>query len=134
MAAGRHHAGLEQSGGGGAACGRKYGPVMRVSVVRGGGFGGLVLSSTADTERLSAPDRQKLAALVEQAGLRGAPAAPEPREPGPDRFTYALTIEDEGSTWRATYSERSLPGEVRDLISWVSSISGHEDNIEPPGG
>lgn len=107
--------------------------MVRVSVVRGGGLGGLVLSSTADTERLSLRDRQKLAVLVERAGLRDAPPAPEPGEPRPDRFTYAVTVEDEGSTWRATYSEQSLPAEVRDLISWVSSISGHEDDIEPPG-
>lgn len=110
------------------------GHVVRVSVVRGGGFGGLVQSSTADTECLSPRDRRKLAALVEQAGLCDAPAAPEPGEPGPDRFTYAVTVEDKGSTRRATYSERSLPGEVRNLISWVSSISGHEDDIKPPGG
>jgi hypothetical protein len=116
-----------------ATSGRKYGHVVRVSVVRGGGFGGLVRSSTADTEHLSPPDRQKLAALVEQAGLSGAPAAPEPIDPGPDRFTYAVTVEDKGQTWRAIYSERSLPREVRDLISWVSSISSHEDDIEPPG-
>lgn len=108
--------------------------MVRVSVVRGGGFGGLIRTSTADTERLSPSDRQKLAALVEQAGLFDAPAAPEPDEPGPDRFTYAVTVEDKGQTRKATYSERSLPGEVRNLISWVSSVSGHEDHIEPPGG
>lgn len=108
--------------------------MVRVSVVRGGGFAGLVQSSTADTERLSSRDRQKLAALVEQAGLPGAAAAPEPGEPGPDRFTYAVTVEDKGQTWQSTYSERSLPRQVRDLISWVSSVSSHEDDVEPPGG
>jgi hypothetical protein len=117
-----------------AANGRKYGHVVRVSVVRGGGFGGLIRSSTADTERLSPRDGEKLAALVEQAGLSGARTPPEPGEPGPDRFTYAVTVEDKGQTWRATYSERSLPGEVRNLITWVSSIGGHEDDIRPPGG
>ena len=108
--------------------------MVRVSVVRGGGFGGLLRTSTADTERLSSSDRQKLAALVEQAGLFDAPAVPDPEEPGPDRFTYAVTVEDQGKTRRATYSELSLPEEVRNLISWVSSVSGHEDDIEPPGG
>ena len=86
-----------------------------------------------DTEHLSPRDLQKLAALVEQAALFDAPV-PEPGEPEPDRFTYEVTVEDKGQTWKATYSERALPGEVRNLISWVTSISSHKDDIGPPGG
>jgi len=134
MAAGRYHTGLEHAELEQRGQWKENGHVVRVSVVRGGGFGGLTRTSIADTERLSPPDRQKLAALVEQARLFDAPAAPEPEEPGPDRFTYAVTVESEGQTRRVTYSERSLPGEVRDLISWISSIDSHEDQIEPPGG
>ena len=107
---------------------------MRVSVVRGGGFGGLVRTTTADTERLSAGDRRQLAALVRQAGLFDAPKAPSPEEPEPDRFTYAVTVEDDGRRRKIGYSERSLPEGVRNLISWVSTVDGHEESIEPPGG
>ena len=107
---------------------------MRVSVVRGGGFGGLVRTTTADTERLSPGDRQQLAMLVRQAGLFDAPTAPSPEEPEPDRFTYAVTVEDDGQRRKIGYSEQSLPEGVRNLISWVSTVDGHEESIEPPGG
>jgi hypothetical protein len=107
---------------------------MRVSVVRGGGFGGLIRTTTADTDRLSPRDRQELAVLVRQAGLSSAPVAPSPEEAEPDRFTYAVTVEDEGHRRRAWFSERSLPGEVRKLISWVGEVSGHQESVEPPGG
>jgi hypothetical protein len=115
--------------------------MVRVSVSRGGGFGGLVRTSTADTDRLSARDGRQLTALVKRAGLAGGPAPareappePGPKEPGPDRFIYAVIVEDQGQTRQARFSERSLPAEVRNLISWVGSVSGHEDDIEPPGG
>jgi Emfourin len=106
---------------------------MRVSVVRGGGLGGLARTTTADTDRLAPADRQELAALVRQAGLLDAPAPASPGEPEPDRFTYTVTVEDQGHERRARFSERSLPGEVRNLINWVGTASGHEESIEPPG-
>ena len=107
---------------------------MRVSVIRGGGFGGLVRTTAADTERLSPGDRDKLTALVRQAGLLGAPAAPGSAEPEPDRFTYAVTVEDGGQRHEASFSERSLPEAVRNLISWVATVDGHEESVQMPGG
>ncbi len=107
---------------------------MRVSVVRGGGLGGLIRTTIADVDRLSPGDRQELAVLVRRAGLADARAAPSSEEPEPDRFTYSVTVEDQGQRRTTGFSERSLPDEVRKLISWVSTVSGHEESIEPPGG
>ena len=55
-------------------------------------------------------------------------------EPEPDRFTYAVTVQDQGQECKARFSERSLPGEIRNLISWVGGVTGHEESIGPPGG
>jgi len=109
---------------------------VRVSVIRGGGFGGLVRTTAADTKRLSPADGDKLAALVRQAGLLDAPAAQaRDQAPGePDRFTYAVTVEDEGQRRAASFPERSLPDAVRNLISWVGTVDGHEESVEMPGG
>ena len=107
---------------------------MRVSVVRGGGLAGLIRTTVADTDRLSPGDRQELAVLVRRAGLVDAQPAPGSEEPEPDRFTYSVTVEDQGQNRTMGFSERSLPDEVRNLISWVSTVSGHEESIEPPGG
>ena len=85
------------------------------------------------TDQLSPGDRQKLAALVGQSGLFDAPAARGAEEPEPDRFTYAVTVEDEGLRREVRFSERSLTDPVRNLISWVGSVDGHEESIEGPG-
>jgi len=109
---------------------------VRVSVIRGGGFGGLVRTTAADTKQLSPADRDKLAALVRQAGLLDAPAAagPGPGEPEPDRFTYVVTVEDQGQRHQASFPERSLPEPVRNLITWVGTVDGHEESVGMPGG
>jgi len=114
--------------------GGTYAHTVRVSVVRGGGFSGLVRTTSVATDQLSPGDRQKLAALVGQSGLFDAPAAPRTEEPEPDRFTYAVTVQDQGRTRTAGFSERSLPEGVRNLISWVSTVDGHQESIGPPGG
>jgi hypothetical protein len=113
-----------------------YAHIVRVSVVRGGGFGGLVRTTAADTRRLSPGDGDRLRALVRQAGLLNGPAGSGsgPGEPEPDRFTYAVTVEDEGLRREARFSERSLTDAVKNLISWVGSVDGHEESIEGPGG
>jgi hypothetical protein len=104
---------------------------VRVSVVRAGGLAGLVRTTTADTDRLSPGDSQKLAALVRQAGLEGA--APNREEPEPDRFTYQVIVQDQQRHHVTGFSERSLPASVRNLISWMSTVDGHEDMLGPPG-
>jgi hypothetical protein len=114
--------------------GGTYAHIVRVSVVRGGGFSGLVRTTTVATDQLSPGDRHKLAALVRRSGLDDAPAAPSTGEPEPDRFTYAVTVEDQGQTHTAGFSERSMPEGVRNLIAWVSTVDGHQESIGPPGG
>lgn len=106
---------------------------MRVSVVRGGGLAGLIRTVSADSDQLAPDDRRELAALVRQTGLLGAPAAGS-GAPEPDRFTYTVTVEDHGHSRTVAFPERSLPAEVRNLISWVNTVSGHEETIGPPGG
>lgn len=135
MAAGWNHRCVKRRvPGANAAGGWPYAHTVRVSVVRGGGFGGLVRTTTADTDHLSPQDREELAALVRQAGLLETRSATSAEEPEPDRFTYAVTVQDQGQEHQARFSERSLPGEVRNLISWVGAVNGHQETIEPPGG
>ena len=106
---------------------------MRVSVVRGGGLAGLIRTVSADSDQLAPSDRRELAALVQQTGLLDAETVPGSGEHEPDRFTYTVTVEDRGRRRKIAFPERSLPEEVRNLISWVNTVSGHEESIEPPG-
>jgi hypothetical protein len=107
---------------------------MKVSIVRGGGFGGLVTVTTADTAALAPEDASTLRAKVEQAGLFDLPEhlSGPPRQPHP--FAYALTVEDQGRSHTVRVSEEYVPEALGSLITWVSSVEGREERVAPPGG
>jgi len=109
---------------------------VRVSVVRGGGLAGVVETTTADSERLSAGDAALLRDKVDQSGFFDLPgdveraAAPA----GADRFHYAVTVEDAERTHTVRRAEPELPEALGALIAWVSSVPGAETGLTPPGG
>ena len=107
--------------------------VMKLSIVRGGGFGGLVTVTSADTASLAPEDAGTLRAKVEKTGLFDLPEhmSGPPRQPHP--FTYAVTVEDQGRTHTVRVSEEDLPESLSALISWVSSVEGREERVVPPG-
>src|SRR5437763_1786412 len=67
---------------------------MRASLERTGGFAGVRLASTADTEELSPEDAQRLKQLVDSANFFQLPEADATSKSLPDRFQYTLTVED----------------------------------------
>jgi Emfourin len=107
--------------------------VMKVSIVRGGGFGGLVTVTTADTASLAPEDAERLRAEVEQTGLFDLPEhmSGPPQQPHP--FSYAVTVEDQDRTHTVRVSEEDLPESLSSLVSWVSSVEGREERVVPPG-
>ncbi|GAA4195250.1 hypothetical protein GCM10022252_40780 [Streptosporangium oxazolinicum] len=106
---------------------------MKVSIVRGGGVAGLVTVTTVDSASLTPDDDAELRARVERAGLSGAPERPEPPEGRPDRFDYELTVEDGGRVLTTRAREGDLPGPLRALISYVTSLPGRQERVGPPG-
>ncbi|MEU4541138.1 protealysin inhibitor emfourin [Streptosporangium sp. NPDC023825] len=109
---------------------------MKVSIVRGGGIAGLVTVITVDSASLAPQAATELRARVERAGLSGPPERPGPPEggtAGPDRFDYELTVEDGGRVLTTRAREGDLPGPLRALISYVTSLPERRERIGPPG-
>ncbi|GAA5079439.1 hypothetical protein HNP84_009903 [Thermocatellispora tengchongensis] len=102
---------------------------MKVSVVRGGGFAGLVTTTTADTASLDPGDAEALRAKVGRVDLTAPP--PAERGAGPaDVPAYKVTVEDDGRVQELRVSESGLTPALRDLISYVGSVPGHEERVE----
>jgi hypothetical protein len=93
---------------------------MRITVERSGGVAGIIRRQEVDTSRLPADDAKRLTALAAGAGK----AAPPPAMPQPDRFVYAVTIEDGGKTTTCTLSEAGLPKEWQALLDEVRRLAG----------
>jgi hypothetical protein len=92
--------------------------VARIELVRSGGFAGLSLRSSVDTSADPAVDAdagwyaEQLAAL----DLPSLAAAP-PGEPQPDRYRYALSVQDDdGVSHDLEFGETAVPPELHPLL------------------
>jgi hypothetical protein len=70
---------------------------------------------------------------VKEAGVFDLPSRITTDSPQPDRFNYAVTVQDEGREHTIMASEEALPESVRDLVSYVKNVPGREDEVGPPG-
>jgi hypothetical protein len=106
---------------------------MKVSVVRGGGVAGIVQTTIADSEALAPDDAEVLRAKVDEAGFFDLPPDAGGSPGGPDRFVYAVTVEDDDRAHTVRRAEPDLPDGLGELIAWVSSVPGRRDELSPPG-
>ncbi|MCL4507050.1 MAG: hypothetical protein M1434_03330 [Chloroflexi bacterium] len=96
---------------------------MRASLERTGGFAGMRLTATVDSDTLGDNDAKRFEQLVESSDFFRLPAQLAPQKPQPDRFQYTLTIENNGDKHTVTASEAALPANVRPLIDWLTRIA-----------
>lgn len=68
---------------------------MRIYFERSGGFMGLRLAGTVDTDALTAEEADGLKAMIESAEFFSLPSQLPPASEGGDRFHYKLVVEDE---------------------------------------
>ena len=87
---------------------------MKVSVVRRGGFAGIPVSTTVDSDELPADTLQ---ALRETVGAPRSGAQP----PGADRFTYELTLGEGVAATSALVPEHELPDALGPLLDRLAT-------------
>jgi DNA-binding transcriptional LysR family regulator len=105
---------------------------LKVSVVRGGGLTGLVITTTVDSAALSSDDASTLRAMVDGADLAGLPPTTS-RPNHPDAESFRITVENDGNRESVVLTERDLSPAVRSLIEWVESAPAREESVNPPG-
>ena len=106
---------------------------MKLSIVRGGGFSGLVITKTVSSDSLSPEDAETLRKKIDEADLFHGPTnLGGDQEKCPDSYGYLIELEDEGREHTVVFNEENLTGPVRSLISWVDSLQGVAETIGPP--
>lgn len=106
---------------------------MKVSIIRGGGLAGIVTRTAVESEWLPAESAHELRERVAKARVFDLPEEVRGRPDQADRFSYAVTVEDQGRARTVRLAEEALPEEVRELVSWVESVPEREEGIERPG-
>jgi len=89
---------------------------LRIHLRRTGGFSGLVLNATVDTESLPPVDARDLHTMVEAAKFFDLPSKVGTSALGADRFSYVLTIEAEGRSHTVEMGEGAVPEGLSPLV------------------
>ncbi|MFQ5916035.1 MAG: protealysin inhibitor emfourin [Nitrospinota bacterium] len=99
------------------------GKTLRVQWERTGGFAGMRMAATIDSEALSQEEARRLRELVEAAGFFELPEEIAGPAEGADRFLYTLTVEMEGRRHTVRTSEAAAPPGLRSLIRWLTNAA-----------
>ncbi|MBZ5551090.1 MAG: hypothetical protein LAO21_00105 [Acidobacteriia bacterium] len=89
---------------------------MRIRLQRSGGFAGIKLSSSVDTEELGADQAGRITKMVEGAAFFELPDTLKSARPMPDRFVYRIQVEEGGRVKEVEVDEASLPDQLKPLV------------------
>ena len=96
---------------------------MRVSFERTGGFAGMRVTATIDSQELPPEEERKLRSMVEAADFFQLPATLPTPAPGADRFVYKLTVESDGQRHAVEASDAAVPPSLRPLVEWLTAAA-----------
>ena len=96
---------------------------MRIDFDRSGGFAGIRLSATLDTDALAAQQAAQLQNLIDDADFFGLPGRLMPETAMPDAFEYHVQISSAHRTHAIVAAEGSIPDGLRPLLDYLTSLS-----------
>lgn len=96
---------------------------MHIEFVRSGGFAGIRLAASIDTQNLPAEQATTLDKLIADSDFFDLPEQIKPPTPGPDRFEYEVGISSAGQTHSVNVSEAVIPDRLRPLLDLLTTIA-----------
>lgn len=96
---------------------------MRIHFERSGGFAGMRVTVTVDTELLSPQEAHDLERSVDAARFFELPATITAPIPGADRFCYKITVEAEGQRHTIEVDDAALPDKLRPLLQRLTTLA-----------
>lgn len=96
---------------------------MKIEFERTGGFAGMQIAATIDTNALSPKDAQNLREMVDAADFFHLPATIRSQSGGADSFQYRVTIEDEGRKHTVEAGEGGASAELRSLLRRLTVLA-----------
>ena len=96
---------------------------MNIEFVRSGGFAGIRLAGSFDTQQLLPEQASTLDKLIEDAGFFSLPGQIRPGSTGPDRFQYKVVITSAGKTHSIMVDDSVMPDKLRPLIDYLTNLA-----------
>ncbi len=96
---------------------------MQIEFKRTGGFAGMRLSASVDTQQLRQDQGARLEKMVADVGFFGLPENIKPASPTPDRFEYSISVSSAGQAHTVVVSEASVSEELRPLLDYLTTLA-----------
>jgi hypothetical protein len=96
---------------------------MKVNFERTGGFAGMRMAFTLDSESLAPEERNRLEQNLASAGFFNLPAKMTSPQGGADRFHYRIQIEEPGRKHSVEFGETAAPDELQPLIQQLTLLA-----------
>ena len=95
---------------------------MKIQLERSGGFTGIPLRSSIDTDLLDPEESKALEAMVASTGFFELPASFLSPKTGADRFNYKLTVADKARSHTIEFNEANAPESLSPLIKKMTLL------------
>lgn len=96
---------------------------MRIEFVRTGGFAGLRLAATIDSDSLPPEEVQQLQEALDSARFFTLPPQLYGEDEGMDRFQYEITVSDGERQHTVQAGDASLPESVQPLVHKLERLA-----------
>ncbi len=94
---------------------------MQILFERSGGFAGIRMTKSIQSEELPAEEERVLCELVEAAHFFELPAVMRASDRGADRFQYRVTVEGDERKHSIQVDEAAAPPALKALLNWLSA-------------
>ncbi|MCY7276739.1 MAG: hypothetical protein LH702_24150 [Phormidesmis sp. CAN_BIN44] len=101
---------------------------MKVTFERSGGFAGMLMTATVDTEILPISEAEHLCQLIQATDFFHLPSKIVSASSQPDRFQYKITAEDKTCHHTVLVSEAIIPDGLKPLLDWLTEIARSHRN------
>lgn len=96
---------------------------MRIEFVRTGGFAGMRMAATIDSESLPPEEARELLDELDSANFFTLPTLLSGEGGGADRFEYEITIDDGSRQHTVQAGDASLPDHVQPLVRHLERLA-----------
>jgi hypothetical protein len=95
---------------------------MYIDYVRSGGFAGIRLAGSFDTEKLPPDQAATLVKLIEGAGFFRLSEQIKSSSQVPDQFEYRITFTSAEQTHSVVVDESVIPASLRPLLDFLTTL------------
>ena len=96
---------------------------MHIDFKRSGGFAGMRLACSLDTDELPDEQAAELHRLVGEASFFELPKELALEQPQPDRFEYQVKVDAGKQQHAVTVSEAAAPESLRPLLNYLTTLA-----------